>query len=783
MGMKTFTLKTRFIRMHMLCLLLSVFLQDATAQVNVEKAHFRGKGMDIRDVVLGGVTSSDATRIMLYNVGQDMFLDAGGYWGTRTTTYTVGLPLVLRQPSAGRYIIQGPFSGDLGQIVGLVLDQNITKRGVFFDRSPNSSDCYWQFEEVKERSTDDDKVYQIKISASDNTEYKLCSNNPMTIAIYNGGNNNLVKALTEEEIKDKDSGNKENTYWKIVSDKQMIDLFDDTYTNETPANATFLLRAQNFNRNNMYVNYNYGRGWRKSGNIDYKTDFTGNVFNSDGEDCVEYENYVAPVFGMFYCADLKKGQAGAKLYQTVTISRSGWYKIECQGLYNDKDGTREPYAKLYARFDDAAEEFTSGWASVPLLKKSYGETEERLSRVDYNEETFKCFYDDYGEEHTFLADGISDNKISNKFEAAVAFYTGIYPNSVMVYANIPEGKTKELELGIEVTENMADDEYIYIDNFQLKYLGTSFTLNDEWTDFRWGSKAGDNVSEDYGHTYQNNVLILKRALANGKWHSICLPVNLTAQQLRETFSSSVKLAKLSDPISDTYNCIEFRLVDLNKANESDIVMRAGECYIIKPGAGNLMTNGEIQIGDMGNATIKAPYYVIPRVSLNKKEFATDILNMTTGSENFTEIPGLAYNEDGTFEQGRTYSVNGTECRLKVYATFENNATAPAGAYNFFEGNLYHFKNPNRLEGYSWWIVDEHPGGKLANHTLSFRASLNGISDNTATAIEGMTEDCNSHEASQTVYNVYGQAVRRGTTSLAGLPGGLYIVNGKKTFIK
>jgi len=34
-----------------------------------------------------------------------------------------------------------------------------------------------------------------------------------------------------------------------------------------------------------------------------------------------------------------------------------------------------------------------------------------------------------------------------------------------------------------------------------------------------------------------------------------------------------------------------------------------------------------------------------------------------------------------------------------------------------------------------------------------------------------------------VYSVYGQIVRRGTTSLEGLPAGLYIVNGKKYVIR
>ena len=38
-------------------------------------------------------------------------------------------------------------------------------------------------------------------------------------------------------------------------------------------------------------------------------------------------------------------------------------------------------------------------------------------------------------------------------------------------------------------------------------------------------------------------------------------------------------------------------------------------------------------------------------------------------------------------------------------------------------------------------------------------------------------------AGKDVYNIYGQVVRRGTTDTAGLPSGIYIVNGKKLIVK
>ena len=63
--------------------------------------------------------------------------------------------------------------------------------------------------------------------------------------------------------------------------------------------------------------------------------------------------------------------------------------------------------------------------------------------------------------------------------------------------------------------------------------------------------------------------------------------------------------------------------------------------------------------------------------------------------------------------------------------------------------------------------------------------MDGISDNTTTAIEGiaMDMDCHAVTPQTAVYNVCGQAVRRGTTFLAGLPAGLYVVNGKKVLVR
>lgn len=86
-----------------------------------------------------------------------------------------------------------------------------------------------------------------------------------------------------------------------------------------------------------------------------------------------------------------------------------------------------------------------------------------------------------------------------------------------------------------------------------------------------------------------------------------------------------------------------------------------------------------------------------------------------------------------------------------------------------------------MMGYSWWIEDEHQCNQSGakGHKLAFKPYVDGIS----TSIEGVTTDITERDMPLAVYSVYGQVVRRGTTSLEGLPSGMYIVNGKKVAVK
>jgi len=808
-----------------LLVLLTLLLPHCVyAQPKVDKAEYYGIGVNIADI-----NSQD--RILLYNVGKDMFLNAGGYWGTRTVTYTVGLPIyVIRQNvSKSLYRLRGPFSNDdtsdltTGNYLGAV-EKGGGDRGVYFDRGEVKNGLNWYFEVVKKEKVKfngkefTDYTYRIwmKIEHNNTTnedtnpglknDYMLLANEPMTINVFKAGNNNLVRAMPKKDVTE---DKKEYSYWKIVTTDQMIDNFSTTYTGVNPADASFLMRAQNFNRMNMY-NYVEGEnddpGWHKKGTFNYEYgqpliyDWreSGKVAYGEGSK-VNHDNR----YGMFYCGKITGGKKGEKLYQKVKVPKSGWYRVGCQGFFFNKTSPGKCFARLYAK----RESQTDNYAYMDLLPRSYGEPYNGEA-LNITPEPAEGESEPLNSNRGFLTS--SDGKVNNKIQAGIVFYEQLYPNHLPIYINFTEGEglAETVELGIELTEDMTEGDLLFFDDFQLKYLGESFALDEGDEDFLGRG--------DVDETYENRVMILKRTLVKDAWNSICLPVDLTKSQLNTAFSPNFMLAKLRD--SEHYGTIEFVTVDISNKGDNDVVLRKNECYLIKPGFAGRTDIGDMTVGDKDLTTVTAPYYTIDRVSLKENTGNIDAsgeekYQLLTKRQIAESIKDKGYTlfkiPDNTDVNGNVrkddngnvkdyFSVVGNlnddddiynDCRLKVYGTFQKktnkNGTdnrVPAHSYTFADGKLYHLSGNYTQKGFSCWIEDVHQTENPANvHKLNFATYIDGVSDGT-TSIEGFTVDTRD-ERMPAVYTIHGQLVRKGTTSTEGLPHGIYVVNGKKILVR
>lgn len=754
----------------LIALLFSIYRTPANAQEQdmglIEESTYNGKGVALDDITFDGTTSE---RILFYNIGRKRFLNAGGFWGTRTATHTVGLPLIIEKVTdKPYYYIQSPLKNESNIYMAKVTenqDETNVKNGVFLDRENTVSVRIaprWRITRVNYSEitnpkiygiNEDDIVYKIECRTDDNyyannnlkSDLVLVANRKMTISVFKEGNYNLVRGVPTTD----NTYDEQYSYWKIVNLKEFNETTtsDKNYYTEKPIDLTFLVRGQNFNRLNKYNLITEGdpkttRGWftnykEVSGNSTtdawYKTSFSAanayyNPANLTGDD---FNNYHGDgKFGMFYCGRITgvnikdDTKPNYTIYQYVPVTQPGWYRIDCQGFYK-ANGT-DCLARIFAISDESATLGTAHNAYVNLLPQHY--------LKDYKAD-ISTYNDAYGYNTNYILSNLKDHKApENYVEAGVSFYTGCYPNSVLVYVS---KENTNIKMGIEVLKrSMTADEVIYFDDFRLKYLGQSFALDDQ-----------DKLNSE--GDFKNKPLVLRRALKEEKWNSIVLPVNLTKKQVNTTFFPYPRIAEFTG-FKDR-NTIEFKTINLDNFSEDDIVIKAGCCYILKPGYNGNTGEVEIEIGDYKTSTMTGQYYMIDRVSYN------------SGSK--PEID----TSKGPF------TIAGSSCELNMKGSYLP-VSIPKNAYLLYNSTLMHLTKDYYSKGYCWWIEDTHQmGANGKRHDLFM--SVGDIDE--TTGIISIKIGKEATDESEQIYNLQGQKMNVGSA----LPSGVYIRNGKKHIVK
>ena len=193
-------------------------------------------------------------------------------------------------------------------------------------------------------------------------------------------------------------------------------------------------------------------------------------------------------------------------------------------------------------------------------------------------------------------------------------------------------------------------------------------------------------------------------------------------------------------------------------------------------------------------TIAADHIDIPNVSLKKNGQKNDlygldektwtlnlvkVANKTEASEIVTDGTLAAY---GTFARTFGDIMNDEQTTVKI--TNKENPIIEGRdnlqhCYFFHEGKMvYAGENVRGLRGFSVWF-------KPTSGTATSKFILDGIDYTTDVERIMATEDSSidSKFAKLGVFNLNGQLVRSGSTDVSGLPSGIYIVNGKKVFVK
>lgn len=737
-----------------------------------------------------------AQHFFLYNVKTGRFLNVGGYWGTHVSLKEYGEPLAIvkgdhKLGDKTFFKLVMEMDGTESKYVGWYgtpgdKNKDAADIGVFVDRW--FADVFgWQLEPVPNDTKNTYRLYTFVKSDGSNWDttkrYYLCSNKGSVDVDVNCG----AFPYNEKNENPDYAGYDE---WRFLSYEQIRKLQDKRADNMKDAlELSFKLRCPGFSRGDNDIKkwntYNFKTkigtatgltdDFAKYGLSKYynyiagdKTETDENVWTNtlpavtgyefEGTKYKHRDDYRRHL-GKYYTASItnKRGI----VYQDVDISIPGRYQIECKGYSTTKK------ASLFAGVLNS---------DNTLIDKAKKTTLNQVSNMSQDAQN---------------ALHVSEKNVDY---AGKNFYgSRQYINTVYVTVtkeDIDSGKNK-IRFGIMVGDqndaNVEGDEWTVFDDFRILYAANLLTEDLILDENR------DNLSYlvNCPTPMENKTLHLNKTFTLDKWNSFILPVNLNKKQVLATFGANARLAKLTRL---TETGIEFTSVDLLD-DDSKPAIEAYAPYIIFPRKGADQTETYTAIYEQKgqtkrlNINIPANHYVIGKVSMPSTTTGeVDWTNMDQTNWTTTMIGG---NDDikayGTFARtfGEFSSYNN---ETGVYGEVTvNGMTDPIitgrdhlyDCYFFDKGNMYHSpKNRARgLRGFSCWFKMA-PG---AQKTLKF--TLDGVSQGT-TGIEDILADYEQPVSrfANGIYNLNGQLVKQGN-STAGLPSGMYIVNGKKCIVR
>lgn len=231
------------------------------------------------------------------------------------------------------------------------------------------------------------------------------------------------------------------------------------------------------------------------------------------------------------------------------------------------------------------------------------------------------------------------------------------------------------------------------------------------------------------------TMVFHRTFTTGKWNSLILPVDMTADQVKAAFGADAKIAR--------FNRLEDKWIYFNMQTENDLLIKKNVPYIIKPTKQPTAVNRNYNVGGEKTKHINGLVYT---------------------------VTGIAYNnQTATLQYDDKENTNG----MIHYGSYTNPTVVPADSYILHRsGNMVHtaVEHPS-IKSYRTWLRETTPSGE----TLQMRVEQN---DGPSTGIKVIEETAKNANA---VYNVSG--MRMNSSNTDNLPKGVYIINNKKVVIK
>ena len=735
---------------------------------------------------------TDKSKIFfLYNVKSGKFLNAGSYWGTHVAIADYGKQICVASSSYSGNALNLRMDVQTGQghyvqwMGGT--DATDPDNGVYVDRGVNEG-YGWLFE-VADATNNTYKLYTYPGNKILNGKYYLCSNKGQTDVLKS------CEAYSASDI----TTNQLDGYdeWRFYSYDQIYKLQKENADNmKKSLELSFKLKAPGFERGNKEITnwktYSFKDDasslWRfglqhmyfKTPTTHESETYDVNTFNSntsfvytfDGVDYKADDGLSTNPNSKGYRRDLAKymcasaTQVAGMIYQDVEVTLPGTYVIECKGYSTTKK------AMLFAGVVDPNSTTNS------MYQKHLYKTElNQVSGMTTDEQ--KALH-------------ISENNMDYAGKAFLGSNQYINQVSVVVPQDVftdNPGKTIKIRLGVMIgtygnAETPTADEWTVFDDFRLLYasktIDSDLILDQDRDNLDYLKNCND--------LFKNKTLHLNKKFVLNKWNTFVLPVNLTRDQVWSAFGGTTRLAKLSNL---TETAIEFESVDLTKLTDEEPAIVAYQPYIIFPVkdpdvtpkyTGNVTINNKLE-----KVTIAANHYVIPKVTIpTKKDGDKEVSdwsqmsndNWTTSKES-TDKKMMALGTLARTFGDATQDADGNWIITNKDKILDRRDDLK-GSYFFDNGKMYHSATRARgLRGFSCWFKPTTNNDTAPNALLT----IDGVSQGT-TGIEDILADYEQPVSrfANGIYNMNGQLVKTGN-STAGLPSGLYIVNGKKCIVR
>lgn len=727
--------------------------------------------------------TDDKSKILFfYNVKTGKFINVGGYWGTCVSLHDYGRAMWVNLSGSALHFAMD-LNTSVGKYMGYVHSGSTSKdNGVFVDRQAEDkiASTAWFIVPVVGDKKNTFKIYT-EVYSNGSYEKMYLSANPD----YNGTNLNCTvyknptegcdtwRIFTYEQIYEAQKGG------SVDNMKNALELSfrlkcpgfergDNDITNWKTYN--FKDQKQNeakFAKFGLEKLYNNSASWGDNSKEEYDVNDLSSGYTFGNDTYNEWENYRRNL-GKYYCSSIK-GKCGM-IYQDISITLPGTYVVECKGYSNT------PKAKLFGGVLDPGNKNkmvagTMNYAMLNQVSNMSAAEQEALHTAECNMDyAGKEFYD--------------SRKYLNSVVLTVpesAFFMNADGTQKYESLNIRLGvMTGTYSTDASKVEDAAPGEWTVFDDFRLQYASTQ-TSQDLILD-----EMRDNLNYLYNttNTYENTTLHLNKTFTKNKWNSLVLPVNLTKNQLQSAFGANTRLAELKTLTSTS---IEFKSVNLDEIGDDKVALVAYKPYIIFPekemNANNTTDyTATLTVDDQTKKVyVPAGHYNIAKVTMadfskiDKNNWTT----LLTGGDNTIKAYGTFARTFGEYtenDEDGTYSKVTTDPNNPIIS----GRPTLVNCYFFDKGNMYHSATrPRGLRGFSCWF-EPVSGGTTQNVQLT----LDGVTPNGTTGIEDILADYEQPVSrfANGIYNLNGQLVKQGN-STAGLPSGMYIVNGKKCIVR